>query len=193
MSGGSVTLSVRPDTAHLERLARDCRRVVLEMVHRAGSGHLGSALSCVEILTVLTFHEMERGRGDVFVLSKGHAVPAWYAALIVAGELDADLAPTLRTLDSPLQGHPDRSRLPLVDVSTGALGWHVQEADGHSVADLQDVLVAARAHRDRPSVVVARTRKGWLGPGRVVLEGAHAGVLTEAEFAEAVHYLRAGR
>jgi transketolase len=264
----------RLDLAELTRLADRCRQVTIEMIHLAGSGHLGSSLSCVDILTVLAFDQLDRRPGgDVFVLSKGHAVPAWYAALIVAGDLDAAAVTTLRTLDSRLQGHPDRSRLDLVEVSTGALGqglsvalgraearrlrrqdstvyclagdgelqegqvweaamyagarglgnvvlvvdangsqndgpitlplepgpvfaslgWHVSEVDGHAVADLRQALDAARQTPDRPSVVVARTVKGRLGPGRVLLNGAHSGVLTAEEFDLATEHLRAGR
>jgi transketolase len=80
--------------ARIAKLAARCRLVLLEMIHRAGSGHPGSSLSCVDIISVLKFDQMDRkvGQpdGDVFVLSKGHAVPAWYAALIVDGDLPAD-------------------------------------------------------------------------------------------------------
>src|SRR5579875_3162680 len=56
------------------------RKLVLEMIQRAGSGHIGSSLSCVDIMSTLKFSEMNLGDAsdrDVFVLSKGHAVPAW--------------------------------------------------------------------------------------------------------------------
>ena len=268
-----MTAAGRTGPEELERLAAECRQVLIEMVHLAGSGHLGSSLSCMDILAVLVFDQLHRDRGDVFVLSKGHAVPAWYAALVVAGELAPELTKSFRTLDSSLQGHPDRSRLDLVDVSTGGLGqglsvglgraearrlrgqdsvvycltgdgelqegqvweavmyagarklgnvvlvvdangsqndgplvlpldlgpvfdsfgWHVQEVDGHSTTGLQDALTLARASRDRPSVVIARTRKGRLGPDRILLDGAHSGVLTQTECRDALEYLRSGR
>lgn len=120
--------------ANLTRLA------VLEMIYEAGSGHIGSSLSCVDIICVLKFNvmnwnaETSRMDSDVFVLSKGHAVPAWYAALIVAGDLEEDDLRTLREIDSRLQGHPDRTRCDLVDVSTGALGQGLSVALGRAQA-----------------------------------------------------------
>ena len=108
------------------------------MIYRAGSGHAGSSLSCVDIISVLKFDQMRCPAGspssdrDVFVLSKGHAAPAWYAALIVGGDLPASEAGTLRAIDSRLQGHPDRTRLDLVDVSSGALGQGLSMALGRA-------------------------------------------------------------
>src|SRR5882757_8119704 len=124
-----------PSYAELDRLSVEVRKVVLRMIFAAGSGHIGSSLSCVDLLATLRFDQMDwsdaPGKREVFVLSKGHAVPAWYATLIVAGDLDPELESSLRTLDSPLQGHPDRSRCDLIDVSTGALGQGLSMAVGH--------------------------------------------------------------
>jgi len=264
----------------IRRLANQSRQVLLKMIYLAGSGHLGSSLSCLDILSVLKFDQMNwradvpRSESDVFVLSKGHAVPAWYAVLIVSGELDAELVTRLRMIDSPLQGHPDHSRLDLVDVSTGALGqglssslgraqakqlkrqdscvycligdgelqegqmweallyggahrlgnvillvdhngsqndgpvdqimplqslaakfesfrWHVQEIDGHSHAQIRAAIVAARTYPARPSVIIARTRKGFLGRDRVLHDGSNTVVLTADDFEQATGYLRA--
>ncbi|MFD0205753.1 MULTISPECIES: transketolase [Saccharothrix] len=125
------------DRERTRQLARKVRATVLEMIHRAGSGHIGSSLSSVDIMTVLRFEHMKwrsAADRDVFVLSKGHAAPAWYAALIVAGDLDPALTGTLRTLDSPLQGHPDRTRCEFADVSTGALGQGLSVAIGRAQA-----------------------------------------------------------
>lgn len=89
---------------------------------------------------MLKFEQMDwqasvpRTESDVFVLSKGHAVPAWYAALIVSGDLPPERVKTLRNIDSQLQGHPDRSRLDLVDVSTGALGQGLSISLGRAQA-----------------------------------------------------------
>lgn len=121
-------------------LATRSKLTLLDMIYRAGSGHVGSSLSCIDLISVLKFDQMNwrgsrpRQDSDVFVLSKGHAVPAWYAALIVAGELDEKEAGTLRRIDSRLQGHPDRRYLELVDVSTGALGQGLSIALGRAEA-----------------------------------------------------------
>ncbi len=116
------------------------RQLLLEMIKRADSGHIGSSLSCVDIMSVLKFGEMDwtaardRRDSDVFVLSKGHAAPAWYAVLMTSGEFSIKYIGSLRTIDSPLQGHPDRVRNSSVDVSTGGLGQGLSVAIGRAYA-----------------------------------------------------------
>ena len=63
----------------LEEICRQVRINILRMIEGAGSGHPGGSLSCVEILVALYFHQMKKG--DIFILSKGHAAPAFYAVL----------------------------------------------------------------------------------------------------------------
>jgi transketolase len=128
------------DMRRLRQQSTRTRQLLLEMIQRAGSGHIGSSLSCVDIMCTLKFGEMnwtagrDRRNSDVFVLSKGHAVPAWYAVLMVSGELPLTYLRSLRQIDSPLQGHPDRVRNTLVDVSTGALGQGLSVAIGRACA-----------------------------------------------------------
>ncbi len=116
----------------VEEMRSTCRRMrrdIIEMLALAGSGHPGGSLSSVEILVSLFFHEMRHrpddpqwaGR-DRFVLSKGHGCPALYAVLAEAGYIKRDLLRTLRKLGSPLQGHPDRRFLPILETNTGSLG-----------------------------------------------------------------------
>ncbi|GAA2033606.1 transketolase [Catenulispora yoronensis] len=135
------------DLQQVEEASRRMRRLAMEMIHHAGSGHVGSSLSCVDIVAVLRFDQMRWSASprerDVFVLSKGHAAPAWYSALIAGGDLDPDLVTELRQLDSPLQGHPDRTRCAFVDVSTGALGQGLSIALGRAQARRGD---AADSH-----------------------------------------------
>jgi transketolase len=99
------------------------------MTGAAGSGHPGGSLSATDILTVLFFHEMNHRPAephwadrDRFVLSKGHAAPALYAAYAEAGYCEAEGLDTLRRLGSPFQGHPDQRMLPILEASTGSLG-----------------------------------------------------------------------
>lgn len=125
------------DTLFLEGKAKELRREVIKMITAAGSGHPGGSLSAADILTVLYFDKMNirpdepkwAGR-DYFVLSKGHAAPALYAALALKGFFPVDDLATLRKLHSPLQGHPVSSKVPGVDVSTGSLGQGVSVACG---------------------------------------------------------------
>ena len=124
-------------TQELTRLANELRIDIIEMLAEAKSGHPGGSLSAIDIVTALWFHEM-RGIGqnelapdrDHFVLSKGHAVPALYAALAKKGFIPHEELMTLRKTGSRLQGHPDRVRLPIVEASTGSLGQGLSVAQG---------------------------------------------------------------
>jgi len=117
--------------------ATQIRKSIVEMLHHSQSGHPGGSLSAVDILNYLYFKEMnidpksdKNPSRDRFVLSKGHAAPVLYATLAERGYFDKKLLPTLRKLDSPLQGHPDSKRVPGVDVSTGSLGQGISNAVG---------------------------------------------------------------
>lgn len=129
----------------LKRLANGLRIDIVKMIGLAGSGHPGGSLSEVELLAALYFRVMRHdpaqpqweGR-DRFVLSKGHGVPALYAVLAAAGYLDPKLLATLRKLGSPLQGHPDRRMMPILDASTGSLGQGISIAIGMALAAKMD-------------------------------------------------------
>ena len=123
--------------AQLEAMAREIRVDIVESLHCAGSGHPGGSLSAAELLSVLYFHEMDVdpenpqwADRDRFVLSKGHAAPVYYAALAERGFFPKEQLWTLRQIDSPLQGHPDRKKVPGVDMSTGSLGQGISAAAG---------------------------------------------------------------
>jgi len=113
----------------LQKTAQDLRLTVLEMNHKAGSGHTGGSFSCAEILTVLYENFMNVNpenpkweQRDRFVLSKGHAAPALYATLARKGFFDKKELGTLRQTGSILQGHPCMQKCPGVDISMGSLG-----------------------------------------------------------------------
>lgn len=128
------------------KTAIEIRKSIVEMVYHSQSGHPGGSLSIVDILNYLYFEEMNVDPGtakdphrDRFVLSKGHAAPVLYATLAERGYFDKSLLPTLRKLESPLQGHPDSKRTPGVDVSTGSLGQGISNAVGLAIgAKLDD-------------------------------------------------------
>lgn len=112
----------------LRELARTLRKDILTMLYHAGSGHPGGALSSVELVTALYFHELnvdpdnpKSDMRDYFVLSKGHSCPVVYAALANRGFFPKDWYLTLRHIDSPLQGHPDREKTPGIEFNSGSL------------------------------------------------------------------------
>jgi transketolase len=113
----------------MKDIARKIRRDVLTMIGTAGSGHPGGSLSAVEILTALYFKVLRHNPSDPhwvdrdrFILSKGHAAPVLYAALCESGYLPQEELCTLRKIDSRLQGHPECTLTPGVEMSAGALG-----------------------------------------------------------------------
>ncbi len=124
----------------LERMANKIRKHIIKMTAAAGSGHPGGSLSATDIITALYFSlmkirpdEPEWPDRDRFVLSKGHAAPALYAALAERGFFDTSHLTTLREIDSFLQGHPEIG-IPGVDMSTGSLGQGLSIANGMALA-----------------------------------------------------------
>lgn len=111
---------------------------IVDMVHKAGSGHPGGSLSATDIVAALYFSgvmnydpsNLDDPSRDRFILSKGHAAPVLYAALAQAGVMEHSELSTLRKLHSRLQGHPDCRKLSGVEVSTGSLGQGLSIACG---------------------------------------------------------------
>lgn len=127
----------------LKKIANSIRDDVIDMIYNAKSGHPGGSLSCVDILTVIYHNQFnlnldENGkRIDKFVLSKGHAAPAYYATLASVNLLDRDILNTLRRTDSILEGHPS-IKIPGVDVSSGSLGQGLSIANGMGIVKKLD-------------------------------------------------------
>jgi transketolase len=129
----------------LEAIAKRLRRHIITMTGRAGSGHPGGSLSAVEIVTILYFKALRHKPSDPhwadrdrFILSKGHAAPLLYAALAECDYFPVDELPTLRALDSRLQGHADRTATPGVEMSSGSLGQGLSFAIGVALAGRLD-------------------------------------------------------
>ena len=113
----------------LQEKSNRFRIEILDMICKVQSGHPGGTLSAVDILTCLYFHQMNiRPESplwedrDRFVLSKGHAAPALYAILSELGFFPREEIRNFRRIGSILQGHPDMTKTPGVDISTGSLG-----------------------------------------------------------------------
>ena len=125
----------------LQMTACKVRMGVIESTHGAKAGHPGGSLSAAEVFTYLYFKEMnidpknpKWADRDRFVLSKGHTAPGLYSALAERGFFPVEDLPTLRHIDSYLQGHPNMNTVPGVDMSTGSLGQGVSAAVGMAMA-----------------------------------------------------------
>ena len=132
-------------TRQLELIAARGRRLGMEMVFRAASGHIGGSLSAMDILTELYFEELRvdtaepkaPGR-DRFVMSKGHCTPALYSILALKGFFPEKQLELFRSIEGHMSGHPDMVNVPGVDMSTGSLGQGLSAAVGMAIAGKLD-------------------------------------------------------
>lgn len=127
--------------AEIAEKARRIRINALKAIHAAKSGHPGGSLSSADILATLYFGELnidpknpKMADRDKFVLSKGHAVPALYAALGERGFYEVSEMMTLRQVGSKFQGHPNMNKVPGIEMSTGSLGQGFSAAVGMAIA-----------------------------------------------------------
>lgn len=125
----------------LQQKARKIREDIIEEVYQAQSGHPGGSLSVADILTVLYFKEMNIKpenpnweKRDRLVLSKGHCSPALYSCLANRGYFPIEDLKTFRNINSYLQGHPDKNKVPGVDMTTGSLGQGLSCSNGMAIA-----------------------------------------------------------
>jgi len=124
----------------LRRLANEGRQRDLTMVHGAGAGHIGGDLSAIDVLVTLYFGVLrvdparpdDPGR-DRFVMSKGHCSGALYTTLAFAGFIPREWLARYMAPLSPLNGHPDRTKVPGVETNTGPLGHGLPFAVGAAI------------------------------------------------------------
>lgn len=129
----------------LEIMAVKIRKHVIEMLYRAKSGHPGGSLSAVDAIVAIYFAHMNHNpkkpddpNRDRFILSKGHAAPALYAALAECGYFPVDELKGLREINQKLQGHPVCGHIPGIEASTGSLGHGLSFAVGVALAGKLD-------------------------------------------------------
>lgn len=123
----------------LQRKANSLRKDVIRMLEAAGSGHTAGSLDLADIFAALYFDILNidpknpnwQDR-DIFMLSNGHTVPIQYAAMAEAGFFNKEELLTLRKLGSRLQGHPERVKLPGLDITSGPLGSGLSQAAGYA-------------------------------------------------------------
>ena len=123
-----------------KKIANEIRKESIIMTHRAQSGHPGGSLSEADILSALYFYKLRINPKkpdwedrDRFVLSKGHACPAYYAALAMKGFFNKKELESFRKINSMLQGHPEL-KIPGVDHAGGSLGQGLPVANGMALA-----------------------------------------------------------
>ncbi|MES2792041.1 MAG: transketolase [Planctomycetota bacterium] len=158
----------------LQAKAKLLRKHIIRMTTAAGSGHPSSSLSAVEMITALYFGGFMKYRPeephwvarDRFILSKGHAVPALYAAMAEAGYFTVEATMSLRKLGSIFEGHPNMARMPGIEASTGSLGQGLSIGLGQALGMRLDKL---------DSRVFVMTGDGELDEGQVWEAAAAAG------------------
>ncbi len=136
-----MMINIKQNASRLEKRAPVLRGRILKMINAARAGHPGGSLSAIDIIYSVMVGWGDFGLAneekDWFVLGKGHAVPALYSVLIELGFLPEDELYTYRHLGSRLQGHPDRNKLPFIQINTGHLGQGLSIGVGLAMAERQ--------------------------------------------------------
>jgi transketolase len=182
---------------HSEELIRDIsakaqafRIQVLKMIYPIQTGHIGGAFSVAEILAAFYFHHLridpsrpDWPKRDRLLFSKGHACAMLYAVMAHRGFFPVDELSTFRQLDSRLQGHPDRPKLPGIEICAGPLG--------HGIAVGVGAALALKMDAKKPSSFSAPSGRASNGRVYVVLGDGeiNAGVIWEGAMAAAKYRL----
>ncbi len=125
----------------LKAISQNTRRLILETLVEARSGHPGGSLSAVELVVALYYSVMKHDpkrptwpERDRFILSKGHAAPLLYSVLAQQGYFSLEELKTLRKINSLLQGHPDPRKTPGVEMAAGSEGIGLSVGIGEALA-----------------------------------------------------------
>ncbi len=167
----------------LQAKAKQLRKHIIRMTTAAGSGHPSSSLSAVEMITALYFggfmkyrpQEPQWPSRDRFILSKGHAVPALYAAMAEAGYFTVEATMSLRKLGSVFEGHPNMARMPGIEASTGSLGQGLSIGLGQALGlrldklDSRVFVMTGDGELDEGQVWEAAAAAGKFKPGNLTL------------------------
>ena len=129
----------------LEAKAKEIRKMTIDAIGYLGVGHIGGALSIIEVLTLLYYKQMDispvepkKKDRDKLVLSKGHAGPALYSVLADKGFFPKEWLHTLNKGGTNLPSHCDMNRTPGIDMTTGSLGQGMSAAIGIALANRLD-------------------------------------------------------
>lgn len=125
----------------LRKKANQIRQDIIKMLTAAGSGHSGGSLGMADVFTALYFEVLKHkpkqpdwDERDIVVLSNGHIVPVLYATMARAGYFSVAELKTLRKYGSRLQGHPERTKLPGLETTSGPLGSGLSQASGMALS-----------------------------------------------------------
>ena len=150
----------------LELKANLIRQDIIKMLEHAGSGHSAGPLGLADIFTALYFDIMKYDpknpnweKRDIFLLSNGHTVPVQYSTMAHAGFFDRKELMTLRQFGSRLQGHPERTKLPGLENTSGPLGCGLSQAAG--------IALAMRMNQETHRWIYVVTGDGELNEGNV--------------------------
>lgn len=150
----------------LELKANEIRRDIIKMLEVAGSGHPGGSLGQADIYTALYFNLMKHdpsdpdwNERDILLQSNGHTCPVRYACMAHAGYFDVKELMTLRKFGSRLQGHPERTKLPGLENTSGPLGSGLSQAAG--------MALAMRMNNQQHRWVYVTTGDGELNEGNI--------------------------
>lgn len=150
----------------LELKAAEIRQDIIKMLEAAGSGHPGGSLGQADIFTALYFNILKHdprnpdwSERDILIQSNGHTCPVRYAAMANAGYFDRKELLTLRKFGSRLQGHPERTKLPGLESTSGPLGSGLSQAAG--------IALALRMDKQMHRWVYAITGDGELNEGNI--------------------------
>lgn len=150
----------------LEKTANLVRQDIIKMLVEAGSGHSAGPLGMADVFTALYFEVLNHRpkqpdwpERDILVLSNGHIVPVRYAAMARAGYFPLKELLTLRRFGSRLQGHPERTKLPGLETTSGPLGSGLSQAAG--------LALALRMDGNQTRRIVALLGDGELDEGNV--------------------------
>jgi transketolase len=148
----------------LEIKADEIRQDIIRMLEKAGSGHSAGSLGQADIFTALYFDVLKHDpknpdwdERDILIQSNGHTCPVRYAAMAHAGYLERSELLTLRKLGSRLQGHPERTKLPGLETTSGPLGCGLSQACG--------IALAMRMNKQNHRWVYVTTGDGELDEG----------------------------
>lgn len=129
----------------LENKANEIRQDLIKMLLAAGSGHSAGPLGLTDIFTAFYFNILNHNpkdpmweERDRLFLSCGHTVPVRYVAMAHAGYFPKSELDTLRQLGSKLQGHPERTKMPSMESTSGPLGEGLAQGAGYALAARMD-------------------------------------------------------